>query len=155
MEDAHNVAINQGRLAQMIRRFSPVQGAWNSEFSLDVSSTHESKQSKFSLLFGETKLGDAKCAEWINLSAKRSDSVLCLGWCYNQLMAICGQSRVIQLTHVLSDLFIPSWYLHPLQLSLSFTFLQLKSLWQLLFNSHWDRYLMIFCTGVSFAGKSE
>lgn len=91
--------------------------------SLEASSTHGSKHSTFSLLFGETKLGDDKCARWTSFACRNlRSSSLC--WSYKQLKAIYGQSKVKQFTHVLSDLFISSCYVHPPQV---FHFLPLFS----------------------------
>lgn len=61
------------------------------------------------LLFEETNLGDDKCARWTSFAWRnlRSSS---LSWCHKQLKAETSK----KITHVFTDLFIPSFYLHPL-----------------------------------------
>lgn len=143
MEDAHSIATEKGRLAQLIRRFSDVYGAWYSELSLEVRSTHKSKQSNFPLLFGET-------AWWCQVC--RVKQSVCQQLRFSPLFGLVLQpvnghmwAQQSQKTYTGALRFI-----HSLLISTSsavitlFTFLQHKSLWQLLFNSHWDRYLNDF-----------
>lgn len=83
--------------------------------SLKVCATHGSKRRTFCRLFGETSLSDDNCARW-TIFVRRNLRSLSPYWCYKQLKAMYGLSKVKQFIHILSDLFIPSGYLHPLQL---------------------------------------
>lgn len=117
--------------------------------SLEAGLTYGSKHSTFPLLFGETKLGDDKCARWTSFACRNLiSSSLC--WSYKQwkdtyiyIYIWTEQSQTIY-THTPRPINFLLISTSSAVIPLSPPFLQHKSLCQLPFNCHWDRYLNNF-----------
>lgn len=115
----------------------------------EVCSTHGSKHSTSSLLFGKTNLGD-KCARWTGFAWRNLRSTsLC--WCHKQLKAEPSK----KITHINRSIIFFFLSTSSVIIPLYFPFLQQKLLWHLLFYSHQVRYLTCFLHKGQLWGKSE